>query len=254
MYSNEKLSCSIFIARETFTMCQRPDESMASHAQYDDPAVGRFLSSDTVQGNAQGMDPYADDDWDSETTNDPREHPNDPYLIYVAIWYALVERSGNTSPPRILADSPSWRFGRAIIVLYYSRDGVRYIDLSAVFETFGLLWKAKTGGGTPGSPSYGLQPPDEDQINEEAAKMDYTAKNASGGPLLIYDWRLGSINDPAAKGYDQALAHFFHTWPDCQSGWCTFDFRIGIILHVSVPRDGVITYYLSFDGDPLSTV
>ncbi|MBO0783742.1 MAG: hypothetical protein J2P37_33445, partial [Ktedonobacteraceae bacterium] len=29
------------------------------HARYYDPTVGRFVSADTEQGNAQGLDPYA---------------------------------------------------------------------------------------------------------------------------------------------------------------------------------------------------
>jgi RHS repeat-associated protein len=71
------------------------------NARYYDPAVGRFISADTVEGNGSGMDPYAYVDGNPETKNDPTGLSNDPYLVFVAIWYALVEIFGNT-PPRHL--------------------------------------------------------------------------------------------------------------------------------------------------------
>jgi RHS repeat-associated protein len=40
-------------------------------ARYYDPVVGRFVSADSVQGNAQGMDPYAYVGGNPETLNDP---------------------------------------------------------------------------------------------------------------------------------------------------------------------------------------
>ncbi len=40
-------------------------------ARYYDPVVGRFVSADTVQGNQQGMDPYAYVGGNPETNNDP---------------------------------------------------------------------------------------------------------------------------------------------------------------------------------------
>ncbi len=40
-------------------------------ARYYDPVVGQFLSADTVQGNAQGMDPYAYVGGNPETKTDP---------------------------------------------------------------------------------------------------------------------------------------------------------------------------------------
>ena len=40
-------------------------------ARYYDPVVGRFLSVDRVQGNQQGMDPYAYVGGNPETNNDP---------------------------------------------------------------------------------------------------------------------------------------------------------------------------------------
>ncbi|MBA2682309.1 MAG: hypothetical protein H0U76_28440, partial [Ktedonobacteraceae bacterium] len=40
-------------------------------ARYYDPVVGRFLSADTTQGNAQGMDPYSYVGNNPETKNDP---------------------------------------------------------------------------------------------------------------------------------------------------------------------------------------
>jgi RHS repeat-associated protein len=41
------------------------------NARYYDPAVGRFLSADTVEGNPQGMDPYAYVSDNPETLSDP---------------------------------------------------------------------------------------------------------------------------------------------------------------------------------------
>ena len=41
------------------------------NARYYDPVVGRFLSADMVQGNGQGMDPYAYVGGNPETRNDP---------------------------------------------------------------------------------------------------------------------------------------------------------------------------------------
>ena len=41
------------------------------NARYYDPAVGRFVSADIVQGNVQGMDPYPDVGSNPETHNDP---------------------------------------------------------------------------------------------------------------------------------------------------------------------------------------
>ncbi len=41
------------------------------NARYYDPIVGRFVSADTVQGNEQGMDPYAYVMGNPETMNDP---------------------------------------------------------------------------------------------------------------------------------------------------------------------------------------
>jgi hypothetical protein len=111
-----------------------------------------------------------------------------------------------------------------------------------------LLWEAKTGG-KPGSPDFGLRAPGVRTINDGAAKLAETVANASGGPWNILDFRVGSLN-PNARGYDQALAHFFNTWSKCSGGWCIYDFPFGVELHVSVPRDGVIAYYLSFDAGP----
>lgn len=44
------------------------------NARYYDPVVGRFLSADTVQGNGQGMDPYAYVGGNPETETDPTGH------------------------------------------------------------------------------------------------------------------------------------------------------------------------------------
>ncbi len=44
------------------------------NARYYDPIVGRFVSADTVQGNEQGMDPYAYVGGNPETMNDPTGH------------------------------------------------------------------------------------------------------------------------------------------------------------------------------------
>ncbi|MBA2681766.1 MAG: RHS repeat-associated core domain-containing protein [Ktedonobacteraceae bacterium] len=41
------------------------------HARYYDPVVGRFVSADIKQGNAQGMDPYSYVGNNPETLNDP---------------------------------------------------------------------------------------------------------------------------------------------------------------------------------------
>src|SRR5258708_35380134 len=41
------------------------------NARYYDPVVGVFLSADTVQGNPQGMNPYAYVGGNPETKNDP---------------------------------------------------------------------------------------------------------------------------------------------------------------------------------------
>jgi RHS repeat-associated protein len=44
------------------------------NARYYDPVAGRFTSADTVQGNAQGADPYAYVRGNPETKNDPTGH------------------------------------------------------------------------------------------------------------------------------------------------------------------------------------
>lgn len=44
------------------------------NARYYDPVVGRFLSADTVEGNLQGMDPFAYVSSNPETSNDPTGH------------------------------------------------------------------------------------------------------------------------------------------------------------------------------------
>ena len=44
------------------------------NARYYDPVVGRFLSVDIVQGNMQGLDPYAYVGGNPETKNDPTGH------------------------------------------------------------------------------------------------------------------------------------------------------------------------------------
>jgi len=44
------------------------------NARYYDPVVGRFLSVDTMQGNGQGMDPYAYVGGNPETLTDPIGH------------------------------------------------------------------------------------------------------------------------------------------------------------------------------------
>jgi RHS repeat-associated protein len=44
------------------------------NARYYDPIVGLFVSADTVQGNEQGMDPYAYVAGNQETMNDPTGH------------------------------------------------------------------------------------------------------------------------------------------------------------------------------------
>jgi len=41
------------------------------HMRSYDPLMGQFLSADTVQGNAQGMDPYAYVGENPETRTDP---------------------------------------------------------------------------------------------------------------------------------------------------------------------------------------
>lgn len=44
------------------------------NARYYDPVIGRFLSADTVEGNMQGVDPYAYVSDNPETSNDPTGH------------------------------------------------------------------------------------------------------------------------------------------------------------------------------------
>jgi RHS repeat-associated protein len=44
------------------------------NARYYDPVIGRFLSADTVEGNMQGVDPYAYVSNNPETSNDPTGH------------------------------------------------------------------------------------------------------------------------------------------------------------------------------------
>ena len=51
-------------------------------ARYYDPAVGRFLTADTVQGNMQGMDPYTYVGGNPETHNDPTGHWRDRHVIH----------------------------------------------------------------------------------------------------------------------------------------------------------------------------
>src|SRR6202022_3726804 len=43
-------------------------------ARYYDPVVGQFLSADSVEGNARGMDPYAYVGGNPETRIDPTGH------------------------------------------------------------------------------------------------------------------------------------------------------------------------------------
>ena len=61
------------------------------HARYYDPVIGRFVSADTVEGNPQGLDPYAYVGGNPETMSDPSGHSADDggghqpeyYLFYV---------------------------------------------------------------------------------------------------------------------------------------------------------------------------
>ena len=57
-------------------------------ARYYDPVVGRFLSADSVQGNAQGIDPYGYVGGNPETLNDPTGHC--PWCIIGAVVGAVV--------------------------------------------------------------------------------------------------------------------------------------------------------------------
>jgi RHS repeat-associated protein len=68
------------------------------NARYYDPVVGVFLAADTVEGNAQGMNPYAYANGNPETYNDPTGHASNPpdlQKIYfdtlVETWYAEIE-------------------------------------------------------------------------------------------------------------------------------------------------------------------
>jgi hypothetical protein len=53
------------------------------NARYYDPVVGVFLSADTVQGNAKGMNPYAYVGGNPETKSDPTGHDPDPLTIFL---------------------------------------------------------------------------------------------------------------------------------------------------------------------------
>jgi RHS repeat-associated protein len=62
------------------------------NARYYDPVVGRFVSADTVQGNEQGMDPYAYVGGNPETMNDPTGHC-DSWCMGASIVETLAETS-----------------------------------------------------------------------------------------------------------------------------------------------------------------
>jgi RHS repeat-associated protein len=91
-YSNGTLPTSIGFTGQQFDSVTGLDYYVA---RYYDPVVGVFLSADTVQGNAQGMNPYGYVGGNPETKTDPTGH-----RILDATEngsYANIDPSGNVS-------------------------------------------------------------------------------------------------------------------------------------------------------------
>ncbi len=75
-YGNSRYSSGILPTSIGFTGQRSDSVSGLDYyvARYYDPVVGQFLAADTVQGNAQGTDPYAYVGGDPETRTDPSGH------------------------------------------------------------------------------------------------------------------------------------------------------------------------------------
>jgi RHS repeat-associated protein len=82
------------------------------NARYYDPVVGVFLAADTVQGNPQGVNPYAYVGGNPETKNDPTGHgPFDPPQVIGLLGAAMI-----VGPPMLgLAI-----IGVTVIVIFYA--------------------------------------------------------------------------------------------------------------------------------------
>jgi RHS repeat-associated protein len=79
-YGNPRYSTGILPTSIGFTGQQADSVTGLDYyvARYYDPIAGQFLSADTIQGNAQGMDPYAYVGGNPETNTDPTGHVIDP--------------------------------------------------------------------------------------------------------------------------------------------------------------------------------
>src|SRR5258708_2190655 len=82
------------------------------NARYYDPVVGVFLAADTVQGNPQGLNPYAYVGGNPETKNDPTGNgPFDPPLVIGLLGATMI-----VGPPMLgLAI-----LGVTVIVIFYA--------------------------------------------------------------------------------------------------------------------------------------
>jgi RHS repeat-associated protein len=105
-------------------------------ARYYDPVVGRFISADTVQGNGQGMEPYAYVGGNPETNNDPTGQK--------------VVSCAQASHSRCEGPEGSW-------------GGVGG----------GGGWDGDSGSGAPsGSPGSDQLTPEEQLLEQETAQLD----------------------------------------------------------------------------------
>jgi RHS repeat-associated protein len=205
------------------------------NARYYDPVVSRFLSADTVQGNEEGMDPYAYVDGNPETKNDPSGHANDPYLIYILEWYIALHPGDQIFSELMIANPTNPN----------SRSGRSYPDI--INRTLGIIWDAKTGGNLPFNLSFGTMFPSLSYILAGALRVRSAVQNANLMRFLGLDnWAAGTINSPAPAGsaYDARLANYFLHSPNCIVGICFARFQDGTILAILIPFlvYGIIAY------------
>jgi RHS repeat-associated protein len=191
------------------------------NARYYDPVVGLFLAADTVQGNLQGMDPYAYVGNNPETRTDPTGHAApDPGGIYAAAWY---------------------------LALHFGDD----IDASGVMDTGGDIVN-KSGGIY--DPATGTWTPMEIVWELKSGTLTFDSETLTHGtydPLnSAYDPGLGNLGSSLSRARKQVqgrketagtlendpkLALFFNT---CGALTCQVKFPDGTIMNVNYPDSG----------------
>ncbi len=226
------------------------------NARYYDPAVGRFVSADSVQGNAQGVDPYTYVGGNPVTRTDPTgEDSTDPFLIYIYAWY----KASHSQDQVYQNPSTGIKRGEVPRDTYYTQwsnfydtgnssgnTGLGRPDI--VDRTIGVIWEVKTGGGSDVGAGMGSQwPSDYTAAYGVAQAQWYVERARRTGYMGTRNWQVGTTNGDQPT--DPALADAM-TGPNCSAIGCIVGYTDGtrLLIRSRQNEPGLLGYRVLQDG------